>query len=219
MIKKIRGRTVWWVDSSEFQSLIAPYNGKILIDVGTGDGVFVWKHARTHPNQFCIGIDSNRSNLYKISEKIYRQVSKGGAPNALFIEASVEALPAELDGLAEVIQIQFPWGKLLHGVATGDSHILSNLNRICQNNAFMKVIISLDPIRDCTELKRLEIPAFDLDHVKKVLAVKYKNAGFDIVEAKVMSAQEYLALNSSWAKRIRQNKERLLIYFLARAKK
>ena len=83
----------------------------------------------------------------------------------------------------------------------------------------MKVIISLDPIRDCTELKRLGIPAFDLDYVKKVLAVKYKNAGFDIVEAKVMSAQQYSMLNSSWAKRIRQNKERLLIYFLARAKK
>ncbi len=83
----------------------------------------------------------------------------------------------------------------------------------------MKVIISLDPVRDCTELKRLEIPAFDLDYVKNALAIKYKSAGFDIVEAEVMSPQEYSMLHSSWAKRIHQNKGRLPIYFLARAKK
>lgn len=107
----------------------------------------------------------------------------------------------------------------MYGVATADSQILSNLNRICQNNALMKVIISLDPVRDCTELKRLEIPAFDLDYVKNILAVEYKNVGFDIVEAEVMSTQEYSTLYSSWAKRIRQNQERLPICFLARAKK
>jgi hypothetical protein len=140
-------------------------------------------------------------------------------PNALFIEASVEDLPRELEGLAEIIQIQFPWGSLLHSVATGDTKILSNLNRISQNNALMKVIISLDPVRDSAELKRLAIPAFDLDYVRDVLVHKYKNAGFEIVEAKVMSAHEYSTLHSSWAKRIHQNRQRLPISLLARARK
>jgi hypothetical protein len=107
----------------------------------------------------------------------------------------------------------------LHSIATGDIKILSNLNRICQDNALMKVIISLDPVRDSAELKRLEIPVFDLDYVRNVLVHKYKNAGFEIVEAKVMSAQEYSTLHSSWAKRIHQNKERLPIYFSACARK
>ena len=107
----------------------------------------------------------------------------------------------------------------MHSVATGDTKILSNLNRICQNNALMKVIISLDPVRDSAELKRLEIPAFDLDYVRNVLVHKYKDAGFEIIEAKVMTAHEYSTLQSSWAKRIHQNKERLPIYFFARAKK
>ncbi|MCI0443173.1 hypothetical protein L0244_21610 [bacterium] len=179
----------------------------------------MWRHARTNPNQFCIGIDSNRSNLQKISEKIYRKASKRGASNALFIEASVEDIPCELEGLAEIIQIQFPWGSLLQSVATGDIKILSNLNRICQSNALMKVIISMDPVRDSAELKRLEIPAFDLDYVRNVLVHKYKNAGFEIFEAKVMTAQEYSTLQSSWAKRIHQNRQRLPISLLARARK
>lgn len=157
--------------------------------------------------------------MIKISEKIYRKASKGGATNALFIEAAVEDLPFELEGVAEIVQIQFPWGSLFRGVATGDKEILSNLNRICQNNALMTVIISLDPVRDSAELKRLEIPGFDLDYVRTKLTDTYKNVGFEIVEADVMSAEKYSNLQSSWAKRIFQNKERLPICFIARARK
>jgi hypothetical protein len=80
----------------------------------------------------------------------------------------------------------------------------------------LKVIISLDPIRDRAELMRLGIVTFDLDYIWNVLADIYKNAGFEILQADVMSSEEYSALQSSWAKRIHQNKVRLPIYFLAR---
>jgi 16S rRNA (adenine(1408)-N(1))-methyltransferase len=189
-----------------------------LIDIGTGDGTFVWRHARTHPDQFCIGIDSNRSNLQKISQKIYRNPSKGGAPNALFIEAAVEDLPSELGNIAEIIQIQFPWGSLLQAVATGEMHVLSNLRRICRSDALLKVIISLDSAKDYAELARLEIPRFDLHYVQNELKAKYKDAGFGIVQSAVMSSKEYSTLQSTWAKRIGQNKERLPIYFIAHAR-
>jgi hypothetical protein len=81
------------------------------------------------------------------------------------------------------------------------------------------VIINLDPIRDRGELTRLRITKFDLDYVRTVLTHIYQNAGFEIVDVHVISRQEYLTLQSSWAKRIHQNKERLPICFSARAKK
>jgi hypothetical protein len=95
--------------------------------------------------------------------------------------------------------------------------MLSNLHRICRCNALLKVIISLDPIRDRAELTGLRITKFDLDYVRNVLSDVYQDAGFEIVHADVISEQEYLTLQSSWAKRIHQNQERLPIYFLARA--
>jgi hypothetical protein len=104
----------------------------------------------------------------------------------------------------------------LNGVATGSAHVLSNLHRICRCDALLKVIISLDPVKDQAALTRLAIPKFDLEYVRNGLFANYKNAGFEIVQADVMSAQEYSTLQSSWAKRIHQNKERLPIYFLAR---
>jgi 16S rRNA (adenine(1408)-N(1))-methyltransferase len=71
----------------------------IIVDLGTGDGHFVYRSARENPNKFYIGIDPNTPPLKKVSERIYRKPEKGGAPNVLFIHASVEDLPRELDGL------------------------------------------------------------------------------------------------------------------------
>ena len=68
----------------------------VIIDIGTGDGRFVYQSARQNPTKFYIGIDPNTRPLEKISEKIYRKPAKGGAGNVLFIQAAIEDLPAEL---------------------------------------------------------------------------------------------------------------------------
>ena len=50
----------------------------VIIDIGTGDGRFVYQSARRNPNKFHIGIDPNTRPLTKISEKIHRKPAKGG---------------------------------------------------------------------------------------------------------------------------------------------
>ena len=50
----------------------------MIIDIGTGDGRFVYQSARRNPNKFYIGIDPNTRPLTKISEKIHRKPAKGG---------------------------------------------------------------------------------------------------------------------------------------------
>src|SRR6185312_2067943 len=108
-----------------------PIGEGVIIDIGTGDGRFVYQSARQNPEKFYIGIDPNTPPLEKISEKIHRQPAKGGAPNVLFIQAAVEDLPAELDGVADEVHVHFPWPSLLRAVASGDVSVLRNLRRIC----------------------------------------------------------------------------------------
>jgi len=100
------------------------------------------------------------------------------------------------------VQIQFPWGSLLHAAATGDQDALSRLIRICAPDATLKIIISLDPARDCSEMDRLNISRFDLKYVREVLIPRYERAGFHMKEPKNLTPAEVLALNSSWAKRV-----------------
>src|SRR5262245_4483917 len=113
----------------------------IVIDIGTGDGRFVYQCAQENPRRFYIGIDANARPLEKISEKIYRNPAKGGLPNVLFLQSAIEDLPEELDGVADEVHVHFPWGSLLRVVANGDENGLRNLRRICGPDGLLEIVI------------------------------------------------------------------------------
>jgi len=197
--------------------LIASYCRGVVIDVGTGDGGFVRQSARQNPEKFYIGIDANPSALTKISEKIHRKAAKGGLANALFVHAAVEELPSELDHGANEVYVNFPWGSLLRAVAIGDESVLCNLRRICAPEARLKIFISLDHERDRSEMARLSLPRFSPEFLKTVLRPRYEAAGFEVLETNLLSDGDWPRLCTSWAKRLRDNKQRALIYICARA--
>jgi len=170
--------------------------------VGTGDGLFVYRSAQRDPRTLFIGIDANRRPLEKISEKIHRRFDKGGLPNVLFVQASVEDLPAELDATAAEVFVQFPWGSLLRGVAAGDESVMRNLRRLCLPEARLHIIIGIDPQRDRREWERLDLPPLSKDHVRQVLGDQYRKAGFRIIEIEEVSKSNPAEFQTSWAKRL-----------------
>jgi len=187
------------------------------VDVGTGDGSFVYQSARRHPDRFYIGIDAQSSALEKISEKIHRKPAKGGLPNILFIQAAIESLPPELDGVADEIHVHFPWGSLLRAVATGDGAVLQNLRRICAPEAWLEVVIALDPERDRAEIERLGLAPLSLEFLETILIPRYRAAGFDVVESGSSPPSEWPPIHTSWSQRLRGNAGRSLTYLIARA--
>jgi 16S rRNA (adenine(1408)-N(1))-methyltransferase len=189
----------------------------IIIDIGTGDGLFVYQSARQNPNKFYIGIDANPTPLRKVSEKIHRKPQKGGAPNVLFIQSSVEDLPEELDGVADEVHVHFPWGSLLAAVATGASDVISNLRRMCSTGALLEIVLGLDPSRDAAELERLQIERVDVAFIDTVLGPLYLSAGFEIVERGILPEAEWTKFHTTWAKRLKSGKGRLLTYIIAKA--
>lgn len=188
-----------------------------MIDIGTGDGLFVYQCARRNQKKFYIGIDANPRPLEKISEKIHRKPSKGGLPNVIFIQSAVEELPSELDGVADEVHVHFPWGSLLRAVATGNQAVLLNLRRICSSEALLEVVIGLDPERDRSEIERLGLQSISLEYIDSTLAAHYRKAGFEILERGMLSPSEWPKIQTSWAKRLKGNVGRSLIYIIARA--
>ena len=189
----------------------------VIIDIGTGDGRFVYQSARQNPNKFYIGIDPNTRPLEKISEKIYRKPAKGGAGNVLFIQSAVEDLPAELNGVADEVHVHFPWGSLLRAVATGKVEVLRNVRRICLDGALLEVVIGLDPERDQSEIERLGLTPLSLEFIDRVLVPNYAAAGFEITERGILAASEWPEFDTSWAKRLKGNERRPITYLIARA--
>ena len=177
---------------------LSPLTGEgVIIDIGTGDGRFVYQSARQNPNKFYIGIDPNVRPLEKISEKIHRKPAKGGAPNVLFVQAAIEDLPAELDGVADEVHVHFPWGSLLRAVATGDVDILRNVRRICAPGALLEVVIN--------------------DQIADQLIERYRSAGFEVLEHGSVPAAQWSEFETTWARRLKQNEHRSVVYLIARA--
>lgn len=188
-----------------------------MVDVGTGDGLFVYRCAREDSQKFFIGIDANRRPLEKISERIHRRPAKGGLRNILFLQAAVEDLPSELDGIATEVHVQFPWGSLLRGVAARDEIVIGNLRRICSSKARLQITIGLDAERDRYEWERLKLSPISARHVESVLAARYHSAGFKIIEMEELSASDLPELQTSWAKRLQTSSQRSFIRIVAKA--
>src|SRR5262249_15404170 len=197
---------------------LSKLTGGVIVDIGTGDGRFVYQCARENRDRFYIGIDANAKALEKISMKATRRPAKGGAANVLFIQAAVEDLPPELDHAADEIHIHFPWGSLLRAVATAELSVLRGLRRILVDSGLLEVVIGLDAERDRREIERLQLPELSLDHINSVLVPGYAAGGFQIKEQGILPAREWPHLQSSWARRLRGNEQRQVVYFIAEAR-
>ncbi len=106
-METIRGRKPYILDLNELCARLANYN-RIILDLGTGDGRYVHHLAENFPRHFIIGVNSCRENL--------REHSRAKLPNMLFVIASAQSLPCELNGLISHITINFPWGSLLESL-------------------------------------------------------------------------------------------------------
>ena len=187
------------------------------MDIGTGDGRFVYASARQNPKRFYIGIDANAKALEKISTKANRKPAKGGLPNVLFVQAAIENLPTELDCIADEIHIHFPWGSLLRVVATGQTETLKHLRRICAPGCLLEIVIGLDPQRDGAEIERLQLPSLSHQYLESELIPKYEATGFRMVEKGVLSASDWSQIETSWARKLQSNARREVIYLVAQA--
>jgi 16S rRNA (adenine(1408)-N(1))-methyltransferase len=201
------------------ESLSRLTGGGVIVDIGTGDGRFVYESAKENPTKFFIGIDPNTKPLEKISMKATRKPAKGGLANVLFIRAAIEQLPTELDNTADEIHIHFPWGSLLGAVATGDDRMLQGLRRISAPGCLLEVVIGFDPERDRRELERLGIAEFSLDYVRNTLATRYEASGLKVKEVGILNKGEWTRLHTSWARRLSSNEAREVVYFIAEAQK
>ena len=188
------------------------------MDIGTGDGRFVYRSARENRSKVYIGIDANAKALEKISMKATRK-PKGGLANLLFIQAAIEDLPTELNGTADEIHIHFPWGSLLRAVATGAENALRGLHRMSASGCLLEVVIGIDTIRDRTEIERLALPELSLNYIESVLTRRYERSGFEMREKGVLSIADWARLHSSWARRLATNDRREVVYFIAEARK
>lgn len=137
----VRGRTIVRVPAAEIQ-IRAVGAARVVVDVGAGDGRLAYRLARAHPDWLCLAVDACAAGMRRLSRKADRKPSRGGAPNALFVRASVESLPRGLAGIADEVTVFYPWGSLLRAVVEPEKGVLSWLVQLGRPGATLRIRVN-----------------------------------------------------------------------------
>jgi 16S rRNA (adenine(1408)-N(1))-methyltransferase len=180
-----QGKTALPCTREELLAKIAP-RPRVLIDVGTGDGRFVYRWASAHPDTFCIGVDPAADRMREVSHRVTRKPARGGLPNALFVVASAQSLPDELSGLADTISINFPWGSLLEALVRPDPEVLARLRRLARDGAELIALLNQSVLDDRPYAERLHLPELTEARIDEALRPAYLSAGFEIRESRLL---------------------------------
>ncbi len=180
----IRGKQTSFMNSAALNAVTEHYTS-VHLDLGTGDGRYVAHQAATQPRHFVIGLDACRENLVEVSRR---------APgNSLFIIANALDLPDELDGLADSLSINFPWGSLLEGLLLADSPLWGSLLRVTRPGTLLDVRLNggaLAEVNWSLEAGAVQIRRWLIEH------------GFVLQPADKLTAGDLKAFPTSWAKRL-----------------
>ena len=183
-METIRGRMSHDISLNELSERLADYN-QIALDLGTGDGRFVRALAEKQKDRFFIGVDACRENL--------RANSLVKLPNALFVIASAQALPFELNGLASQININFPWGSLLESLLNNDVSLINRLVSIARPCSGLNIYLNGEALS--TAGRKLEEGADQIEHNLSV-------SGWRITSRSCMDPRALRSVPTTWAKRL-----------------
>ncbi|UCH43625.1 MAG: hypothetical protein JSW16_03540 [Dehalococcoidales bacterium] len=184
----------------------------VIVDIGTGDGEFVYSVAKEYPDRFVIGIDPHHKGLEKTSARTYRKPAKGGVGNALYVLSNVESLPEEMNGIANQVFINFPWAGLLKGIVLAEDATWNPIKRICKKGAFVDILFGYDQDYEENELERLNLPALSTSYIKNVMSPKLEEQGLKVVEIRSVAGKELRDYPSSWAKKLSFGRNREYYY-------
>lgn len=152
--------------------------------------------AARDPNGLVIGVDPVASAMAEASRRAARAAARGGLPNALFVAASAESIPAELQGIAAQVVVRFPWASLLRGCLGSDAAVARGLASLLAPRGTLELLLA-PAARD-----RLDGLPTDPAAVVAAARATFEGLGLVTLEGREASADEVRSAGSTWAKRL-----------------
>jgi 16S rRNA (adenine(1408)-N(1))-methyltransferase len=114
------------------------------------------------------------------SRRAAAKPARGGLENVLFLQASLEALGMELNGLAARVTVNYPWGSLLRAVALPEPAMLARLAALAKPGGALDILVNMQPLRDSALAARLGLETAALAHDPARLRGTYAGAGLAV---------------------------------------
>ncbi len=191
------------ISAGDFRNLAKNFD-RVVLDIGTGDGRFVYKNALKNPTTLFIGMDPAEKQLEIYSKKAIRKKLK----NALFVVGSIENTPTELFDSVNKIFITLPWGTLLENIVKTNEKLLKNLWGMLKNSDDLEIIFGYVPELEPSETERLNLPNIDADFIKGEFIPSFEKLGFQLKIFTKVEKKELGKTETTWAKKLKFGKER-----------
>jgi 16S rRNA (adenine(1408)-N(1))-methyltransferase len=188
----------------ERDSLIAAVSAysACLVDVGTGDGRFVYRYARENPDTYAIGLDPVREALRETSARAAKKPARGGLPNVLLVMGAAEELPGPLAGLADVLTVNYPWGSLLKAVVEPVPEVLAGLSAVARPGARVSILLNYSVFEDADYSLRLGLPPLSPERAREELSPTYRACGIEIEEVQLFDSGDTVPHRTSWGQHL-----------------
>lgn len=152
--------------------------------------------AAGQPDRLVVGVDANAAGMMTASRRAAAKPSRGGLPNALFVVAAVEALPAELDGVADLVTVHFPWGSLLRGLLGANPATMTGLTRVLRPGGTLQLLVSSTDRDHSAGVAPIQAATL------RALAESYAAWGLAVTELRPATVADVADAHSTWAKRL-----------------
>jgi 16S rRNA (adenine(1408)-N(1))-methyltransferase len=205
-VRQVVGKATRKLPAEQFAQLRGAYR-RLVLDIGTGDGKHALATARRQPDALVLGMDASADAMRPASARAAAKPARGGVPNAIFVWASVEQLPAELVDVDEV-HVLMPWGSLLRAMVRPDADVLRGIACACSADARFLVTLNLHAWRPPVPEVGVT-PEPTPDCAAGQLAAAYASSGWRIKSADYLSPEQVAELATSWTKRLRSSRDQL----------
>jgi 16S rRNA (adenine(1408)-N(1))-methyltransferase len=152
--------------------------------------------AAAQADRLVVGVDANAAGMATASRRAAAKPARGGLPNALFVVAAAQALPAELDGVADLVTVHFPWGSLLRGLLGADPATMTGLTRVLRPAATLQLLLSSTARDHSAGVAPIQAATL------QALAGSYATWGLAVTRLRPATAADVAVAHSTWGKRL-----------------
>lgn len=202
----IKGNKKEELNIDQLKILLNSHN-KTIVDLGTGDGRFVFKNASENPNNLYIGIDPSEKQL----ETYSKEANKKRLTNILFVLGSLEIFPQEMENVADYMYINLPWGSLLEGIVNPTKKSVETISKVLKPGSTLEITLGYHDESEPTETARLSLPKLDEELIKETIYPMFAALGqLDIEKYRLITKENLKDMDTTWAKKLTFGNDRPL---------
>jgi 16S rRNA (adenine(1408)-N(1))-methyltransferase len=205
----VTGNKTLQVTNQELLDMASKFSA-VVLDIGTGDGRFVYKQAKANPNKLVIGIDPSQNQLEIYSKKSL----KDHLVNTLFLVGAAEDLLAGISNIANEIYINLPWGSLLMHVAGPSDWLIVRLRDLLKINGSLNITFGYSSDTEPKETERLLLEKLDENYIKEKLVQAYTQNGFAFKTSETITKETLKNHETTWSKKLSFGNTRPLYHLI-----